>query len=170
MKPLVNEYAPYYQKYIDLVKGDEVIPALESQIDEFMSLVKTIPEEKKTYSYAEGKWTIAELIGHIIDVERVMAFRAFWFARKDPNPLPGFQHDDYVKTAGFNDRTLLSISEEWVQLRKANIAMFKSFNNEVLARRGVANKNEITVLAQIFIIAGHCSHHLNILKEKYLNT
>jgi hypothetical protein len=167
MRPLVNEYAPYYQGYIDQVKGDEIIPVLESQIDEFITLLKTIPEERKTYSYADGKWTIAELLGHIIDTERIMSFRALWFARSDPNPLPGFEQDDFVKIGGANDRTLDSLVDEWVHLRKSNNFMFKSFDKEALHRLGVANYNEVTVLALLYIIAGHCTHHLNILKEKY---
>jgi len=169
MRPLVNEYVPYYQLYVDLVKGEEIIPVLESQIDEFISFVKTIPEEKKTYTYAEGKWTIAELLGHIIDVERVMAFRAFWFARNDPNALPGFEHDDYVKISGSNQRYLFELMDEWVQLRKSNILLFRSLDNEALHRRGTANYNEVSVLALLFIVAGHCTHHLGILKEKYLS-
>ena len=168
MRPVKNEYVPYYQVYIDLVKGDEIIPILEAQVEEFLSLMKTIPEERKTFSYAEGKWTIAELLGHIIDTERIMTFRAFWFARNDPNPLPGFEQDDFVKIAGFNDRSLVSLVEEWVQLRKSNNTLFKSFDKEVLHRRGVANHNEVSVLALLYIIAGHLIHHLEVLKNKYL--
>lgn len=169
MRPLVNEYIPYYQSYVDLVKGNEIIPVLESQIDEFITLMKTIPEERKTYTYAEGKWSIAELLGHLIDSERIMAFRALWFARNDPNPLPGFEQDDYVKIAGSNNRTLSSFTDEWVPLRKSNIILYKSFDNDAIRRHGIANDNDITVLALLFIIAGHFTHHLNILKEKYLN-
>jgi uncharacterized damage-inducible protein DinB len=169
MRPLVNEYAPYYKRYVDLVEGNEIVPVLESQINDFLSLMETIPEEQKAYSYAEGKWTIAELLGHIIDTERIMSFRAFWFARNDPTPLPGFEQDDYVKVAGFNNRTLLSIVEEWVQLRKSNIILIKTFDKDALHRRGVANYNQVTVQALLFIIAGHCTHHLSVLKEKYLD-
>jgi uncharacterized damage-inducible protein DinB len=169
MRPLVNEYAPDFQSYVDLVTGEEVMPVLESQIDEFMKLMKTIPEENSTYSYAEGKWSIAELLGHIIDSERIMTFRALWFARNDPNPLPGFEQDDFVKFAGSNNRTLSSLADEWVHLRKSNIFLYKSFDNEALRRHGFANKNDVTVLALLFIIAGHFTHHLNVLKEKYLN-
>ena len=168
MRPLVNEYIPYYQTYVDLVKGDEIIPVLESQVEEFVSLIKTIPESKKTYCYADGKWSIAELLGHIIDGERVMSFRAFWFARNDPNPLPGFEQDDYVKFSGANNKTLQGLLDEWVQLRKSNIILFKSMDNDALRRRGIANYNDVSVLALLYIIAGHCTHHLNILKSKYL--
>jgi hypothetical protein len=168
MRPKENEYIPYYQPYIDLVKGNEILPVLESQVDEFISLIKTIPEERKTYSYAEGKWTIAELLGHIIDTERIMTFRALWFARSDPNPLPGFEQDDFVKYAGSNERTLSGLMDEWVLLRKSNNLLFKSFDNNALHMRGTANYNQVTVLALLYIIAGHFTHHLNILKDKYL--
>lgn len=168
MRPSIDEYAPYYQSYVDLVGGNEIIPVLESQTDEFITLMKTIPEVKKTYTYAQGKWSIAELLGHVIDSERIMTFRALWFARNDTNPLPGFEQDDFVKSAGFNNRTLSSLAEEWIHLRRSNIILFKSFDNNALARHGIANNNNVTVLALLFIIAGHFTHHLNVLKEMYL--
>ena len=168
MRPKGNEYAPYYQRYIDQVVGEDINLILETQINEFMRLLETIPEDKKTFAYAEGKWTIAELLGHIIDTERIMAFRALWFARNDPNPLPGFEQDDFIQYANFNDRTLLSLAEEWTYLRKSNNILFKNFDESALQRRGVANYNQVTVLALLFIIAGHMTHHLKTLKEKYL--
>ncbi|MGE5363174.1 MAG: DinB family protein [Bacteroidota bacterium] len=169
MRPSVNEYAPEYQSYIDLVKGDEIISVLEAQADEFTALVKSISEEKKTYTYAEGKWSIAEVLGHIIDSERIMTFRALWFARNAPNPLPGFEQDDFVQYAGSNSSTLSSLTDEWVLLRKSNILLFKGFDEDALARHGIANNNDVSVLALLFIIAGHLIHHANILKERYLN-
>lgn len=169
MRPLVNDYAPENQKYVDLVNGYEIIPLLEDQIDEFAKLMKSIPEEKKTYSYSEGKWSIAEVLGHIIDSERIMTFRALWFARNAPDPLPGFEQDDFVRYAGSNGRTLSSLVDEWTLLRKSNILFSKSLDNDALARRGTANNNDVTVLALLFIIAGHLIHHANILKERYLN-
>jgi uncharacterized damage-inducible protein DinB len=168
MRPKENEYAPYYQRYIERVVGEDIITILDNQINEFLELMETIPEEKKIYSYDEGKWTVAELLGHIIDTERIMAFRALWFARNDPNPLPGFEQDDFIQSANFNDRTLLSLADEWTHLRKSNIILFRHFDDAALQRRGVANYNQVTVLALLFIIAGHMTHHLDILKEKYL--
>lgn len=169
MRPSVNEYVPEFQPYVDLVNGNEVIPVLGSQIDEFIALMQTIPEDRKTYSYAEGKWSIAELLGHIIDSERIMTFRALWFARNAPSSLPGFEQDDFAKIANSNNRTLSSLADEWLHLRKSNIFLYKSFDNDALRRHGIANDNDVTVLALLFIIAGHFTHHLNILKEKYLN-
>lgn len=169
MRPSANEYVREFQSYVDLVKGNDVIPVLESQIDEFITLMKTIPEERKSYSYAEGKWTIAELLGHIIDSELVMTFRALWFARNDTSPLPGFEQEDFVKTAGSNNRPLSSLIDEWVYLRRSNMFLYKSFDYDALQRHGIANDNEVSVLALLFIIAGHFTHHMNILKERYLN-
>lgn len=168
MRPSVNDYARENQLYVDLVNGDEIIPVLEAQIDEFTKLIKSIPEERKTFTYAEGKWSIAEVLGHILDSERIMTFRALWFARNDKDPLPGFEQDDFVKFAGSNDRTLSSLVDEWKLLRKSNILLFKGFDSDALVRYGTANNNHVTVLALLFIIAGHLTHHVNILKERYL--
>jgi DinB superfamily len=168
MRPKENEYAPYYKKYIDTIEGDDIIWVLNKQINEFLDLLETIPEEKKTHSYADGKWTIAELLGHVIDTERIMAFRALWFARNDPNPLPGFEQDDFIKYSNFNRRTLRSFMDEFTHLRKSNNILFGSFGEEALHRIGVSNNKQVSVLALLYIIAGHLNHHLAILKERYL--
>jgi uncharacterized damage-inducible protein DinB len=168
MRPKENDYDPYYQEYIDTIKGDDIILALDKQIITCLEFLESIPEEKKTYSYATGKWTIAEVLGHLIDSERIMAFRALWFARNDQSPLPGFEQDDYIKYGDFNKRTLKNLIEEWSYIRKSNNILFASFSEEALKRRGVANEKQITVLALLFIIVGHMNHHLDILKERYL--
>ena len=168
MRPKETDYAPYYQQYIDTVKEDDIMLALNKQINTCLEFLKTIPEEKKTHAYAEGKWTIAELLGHVIDTERIMTFRALWFARNDPAPLPGFEQDDFIKYANFNQRILQSLIEEWAQLRKSNNILFASFDEDALQRRGVASNKQVTVLALLFIIVGHMNHHLDILKERYL--
>ena len=168
MRPLENEYASYYKKYVDTVVGDDVIWVLNNQINDFLDLLETIPEEKKTHSYAEGKWSIAELLGHVIDTERIMAFRALWFARNEPSPLPGFEQDNFIKYSHFNKRTLRSFMDEFAHLRKANNILFASFGEEALHRKGVSNNKEVSVNALLFIIAGHLNHHMTILKERYL--
>ncbi|MDR3610668.1 MAG: DinB family protein [Ignavibacteriaceae bacterium] len=168
MRPNTSDYPPYYQKYIDRVEGDDIIWVLNNQISECLDFLETIPEEKKLYSYAEGKWTIAQLIGHFIDTERIMTFRALWFARNEPVPLPGFDQDNFIKYSNFNRRTLRSFMDEWTHLRKSNIILFESFGEEALHRKGVSNNKEVSVLALLFIIAGHLTHHLAILKERYI--
>ena len=169
MRPKETEYASYYQKYIDTVEGDDIIWVLENQINEFHDFVNSIPEEKKTYSYGEGKWTIAEVIGHIIDTERILSFRALWFARHYSVPLPGFEPDDFIKYANFNRRSLRSLLEEWTHVRKSNNLLFANLGEESLHMQGTASNNPITVISLLYIIAGHLNHHIAILQERYLN-
>ena len=168
MRPAETEYTPYFKQYVDKVEGDDVIWVLETQLNDFLELIYSIPEEKKNYSYKEGKWTIAELLGHVIDSERIFAFRALCFARNDPNPLPGFEQDDYIKNANFNNRTLRSFVDEFTHLRKSNNILFSNFGEEALHRKGTANNKLVTVNALLYVIAGHFNHHMTFLKERYL--
>jgi len=168
MRPNETEYAPYYKKYIDAVEGDDIIWVLEKQINEFTEFINTIPEEKKNYSYAAGKWTTAEVLGHINDTERIMAFRALWFARNEPTPLPGFEQDNFIKYSNFKSRTFRSFADEFIHLRKSNNILFESFGEEALSRQGVSNNRKVSVIALLYVIAGHLNHHIAILKERYL--
>lgn len=168
MRPMETEYPPYYKQYINEVEGDDIIWVLENQLNDFRELVSTISEDKKTYSYAKGKWTIAELLGHVIDTERIFAFRALCFARNDPNPLPGFEQDDYIKYSNFNNRSIRSFIDEFTYLRKSNNILFGNFGEETFHRKGTANNKQVTVNALLFIIAGHFNHHMTFLKERYL--
>ncbi len=168
--PEPNEYAGYYGIYINNIPKDvNIINALEHGREKVQSSIKSIPEEKGNFSYAEGKWNIKEVFGHIADVERIMAYRALCIARGESKSLPGFEQDDYVRTADFNKRSFGSLAEELLHLRNSNIFLFKTFSDEILIRRGLANNKEITVRSLLYIIAGHELHHLKILKEKYLN-
>lgn len=167
--PEQNEYPEYYAGYINNVpKNLEIIKALEDGRNKVQSLIKAIPEEKGIFSYAEGKWSIKEVFGHLADSERIFAYRALCIARGESKSLPGFEQDDYVQMANFNKRSFNSLAEELLQLRNANITLFKSFNDETLMRRGRANNYEFTVRAFLYIITGHELHHLKILKEKYI--
>lgn len=157
----------FHQYYIDLIKTKDIITELKNQSDEVISFLKGMPEKKGDYAYQEGKWSIKEVVGHLADSERVFAYRAMSFARNDKNVLPGFEQDDWVKAANFNNRTLAGLIEELRFVRAANIAMFKSFNPEVIERDGIANNNSYTVKSLLYIIAGHEKHHYNILLEKY---
>ena len=169
MKPQTGDYNPYYGQYISLIE-DDVINVLKTQLQSTIKLLKGIDEEKGNFSYAEGKWTIKELLGHAIDAERIMAYRALSFARNEKQAQPGFEQDEYVADGNFNSRSLEEMINEFELVRKANIILFESFDAETLNRRGIANENEITVLALIFIIAGHEKHHMKILKERYLKS
>ncbi len=167
MKPQPGDYALHYDMYISLIKNDDVFAALENRTQSLVKLLNSIGEQKGNYAYAEGKWTIKQVIGHVIDTERIMAFRALSFARGEKQPIPGFEQDDYVDEANFNERTLKDLLSEFEAVRESSIILFKSFTEEMFNRRGIAGGNEITVLALLFIIAGHEKHHLNVLREKY---
>ncbi len=167
-RPSDNDYAPYYADYMKHIEGDDIIKILSDQLVEDKKLFDSISEVKAAYAYAEGKWTIKEVVGHLIDVERVMAYRALCIARGEKQSLPGFEQDDYVENGKFNKRTLKNLIEELKLVRESNLVMFKNFDEEMLERRGTANNFEVTALSFLFIIAGHQMHHIKILKERYL--
>jgi len=162
-----TEYAPYYAAYIQQA-GNDIEAELEKQLHELSAFIRDIPEEKNNFAYAPGKWTTKEVIGHIIDVERIMACRALRIARNDGTPLPGFDQDNYVTHARHAERTLDSLSEEFKLLRQGNIFLFKTFNEEELFRIGSANGYPISVRALLHVITGHLKHHVHILEERYL--
>lgn len=166
-RPQADEFPVYYKGYIDTV-ADDVLLELENQIESLPKFLSAISEEKASFAYAEGKWTIKEVLGHMLDTERIMSYRALCFARRDETALPGFDENVYVKHAHFNDRTLQSLLDEFVVLRKSTMYLLKSFNQEELNRSGISNDKPITVRALIFILAGHVNHHQHILKERYL--
>ncbi|HYK75571.1 MAG TPA: DinB family protein [Daejeonella sp.] len=166
-RPQSNEFAPYYATYIDTV-ADNVLTELEQQKQALPEFLAGISPEKADFAYAPGKWTIKEMLGHIIDTERVMTYRAMRIARNDQTPLASFDEDTYVANAHFKDRTLASLAEEFATLRKANLFLFKSLNETELNRMGTASSNPVSVRALLFILAGHVNHHRRILEERYL--
>ena len=168
MRPAISDYAEYYQKYIDLVKGDDIFKILVEQNMESQNVLNSFSESKGNYSYAEGKWTVKEVIGHIMDVERIFAYRALCIARGETKPLPGMDQDYYVKNGNFNKRQLIDINYEYRLVRESNILLFGGFDKSVLQNRGNASGYEVTVLALMFMTAGHVKHHLNILMERYM--
>ena len=168
MRPKPGDYNPYYDRYISLIEGDDIIEVLKDQIKLSEVFLRNLTEEYGNYSYEEGKWTVNEVLGHVIDTERIMAYRALAFARNEEQPLPGFEQDDYVIESNFNERKLDNLVNEFIAVRESNIILFKSFDKDILKRKGTASDNEISVIALIYIIAGHEKHHLRILKERYL--
>jgi len=167
MRPNKNDYAPYYDRYVSLVKGDNIHKILAEQSMATQEVLNSFPGTVGNYSYEDGKWTVKEVIGHLIDTERVMAYRAMCIARGEKKPLPGFEQDDYVKFGNFNKRELSDLIYEFRLLRESNLLLAKGFDEECLQRRGVASNNEINVLALLYIIAGHENHHMRILHERY---
>ncbi len=172
MKTDINShnFAEYFNHYISLVKDfgsvNDVLVQSRKRTNQLLDLVT---EENGSYAYADGKWTIKELLVHIIDTERIFCNRAVRFARNDKTDLPGYDHDDYVGYSGANERKLSEIITELNLVRSATEALFNSFNDEMLNRSGTANNNKLTVLSIGYIMAGHETHHINILEERYMN-
>jgi hypothetical protein len=168
VRPQPTEYASYYEKYISLVPGADAIGVLEAQRMLMTQLLGARSEREGNFRYAPDKWSLKEVVGHIADTERIFAYRALRIGRGDTTPIEGFEQDDYVKNGGFTERSLADLTDEYDQVRGATLALYQGFATAAWARRGVANKNEVTVRALAFIIAGHELHHRRILEENYL--
>lgn len=165
-----SEYSPYFEGYMQLVSKKEksIIENLEDSQNEFESLLRTLDKEKHGFAYEEGKWTLKELIQHVIDTERVFCYRALCFARNDKTELPGFDQDVFVDNDTANERNYFDLLDEMATLRESTIQLFKSFSDEALLRIGVASDNNMSVRALGYLSSGHQLHHLNIVKERYL--
>jgi hypothetical protein len=169
IKPNSDEYAPYYEKYVSLIAPGDIIATLEQQLSSTLEVLRGIDESRGGNRYAPDKWSIKELIGHLIDSERIFSYRALRFARNDQTPLPGYEQDDYVRDANFDDQSLNDLATEFEYVRRSSIQLFKSFPEDAWLRRGSANDNEVSVRGLAFIIAGHVLHHVEILKTRYLD-
>ena len=167
-RPQPAEYDAYYEKYVSLVPEDEVITALAAQPDELEQLFRGVPEEKGTFAYAEGKWTVKESISHIIDGERMFAYRALRIARGDKTPIEGFEQDGYIENSHANRRTIAELLNEFRLLREANVLFFRNLEAGDWVREGTANDVSISVRSLGWIMAGHIRHHVAILQERYL--
>ncbi|HEY3216193.1 MAG TPA: DinB family protein [Candidatus Eisenbacteria bacterium] len=167
-RPAADEHIPYYGKYIALATESEAVAALEAQLEDMLPFLRGLGEEQGTLRYAPGKWSIKEVIGHLIDSERVFAYRAMRIARADRTPLAGFDENTYVPAARFDRLTLKVLVDELELVRRSNLAMFRGLDEDAWVRRGTANDNEVSVRALAFIIAGHGRHHVEILQERYL--
>lgn len=168
-RPQPNEYAVFYKGYIDSVPDENIFFFLQDQTDEFIAFLHTLHDVDLQYRYQEGKWTIAELLGHIIDTERVMVYRILRFSRNDKTPIPGFDQDPYVKYGTYNSRSLDSLIAEFEGLRRSNLELIGAVTDEQSKWTGEANEKIFSVRALVYIIAGHLIHHTRILREKYLN-
>jgi len=167
-KPEQNEYDPYYERYVSLVENDEIIKTLSGQPADMRALFAEMTEEKDSFAYADGKWTIKELLGHIIDGERMFGYRVFRISRGDMTPIEGFEQDGYIENARSNSRGLSDLLDEFELLRVANVLMFNNLNAADWQRMGVASEKAVSVRALAYIMAGHVTHHVNILSERYL--
>ena len=165
-RPEPNEYAPYYADYVRHADTDDILTALQSQVDEVKAIVGRIPDTV-TRDRQDGKWSLREVIGHLNDAERVFSYRAFRFSRNDKNPLASFEQDDYVREGNANQRTVNDLLGEFSLLRQATIASFRHITPEIAVRRGVASGQEMSVRALLYVTYGHARRHLEIIKERY---
>jgi hypothetical protein len=167
-RPSPDEYNTHYAGYVRTVPDGPILDFLKVRRDELAELLRSVPPDLEAYRYAPGKWSVREVAGHVIDSERVFAYRALAFARGAADPLPGMDQDAYAAAAPFGDRTLASIADEFVTVRDATISLVQSFGPEIADRGGVASGYPVTVRALVWIIAGHERHHAYVLADRYL--
>jgi len=163
-----NEYNPYYKRYIEMSGNSDLVTGLRTGFEESLKFYNSIPSNKLEHSYEDGKWTVKEVIQHIMDTERIFAYRALRFARQDKTPLSGFEQNDYVPTSQANSRDFKNLISEYTAIRQATIAMFENFSNDMLTSIGKASGSNMSVRALGFITIGHEMHHCNVIKERYL--
>jgi len=167
-KPQPSEYAAAYQRYIDLATEDDIVGALDAQARETATLLGGLTEEQAAHRYAPGKWSVKQIVGHIIDGERVFAYRVHAIARGETQPLPGFDQDPYVANGGADDRSISDLAEELATVRKGNVMMMRALSEEAWRRMGTASDNPVSPRALAYGMLGHERHHVRILRERYL--
>ncbi len=167
-RPDLTRVPEYYHKYINQTEGDDIVKVFKAQTKSFLKFLDEIPKKKRDYKYAEDKWTIKEVLQHIIDAERVFAYRALCFARKDATPLPSFDENDYADNAKVENRKWKDLVKEFTAVRESTEIFFNSLDEEQLETSGTASGKSVYVLAIGHIIVGHANHHINITKERYL--
>ncbi len=166
-RPTAEEYAPGHAGYVALVEEEDILSAMERQSSEMQKFLASLDETKSAYRYAEGKWSVKEVIGHITDAERIISYRALAIARGESQPLPGFDENAYVENAGFDDWKVGDLAEQYALVRRANIVFFQNLPAEAWQRRGTANNAPASVHGMAYVIVGHERHHLQVLHERY---
>lgn len=167
-KPEAAEHNPYYSRYIDLVPEGDIVSTLRDQFKDTLALIRTIPEPRGGFRYSEGKWSVKEMLGHLIDAERIFVYRALCIARGEKQNLPGFEEDDYVRGAAFDSLQLSALIEEFESVRNSTVRFFASLRGSDWKKMGTANGSGVSVRAIAYIMAGHERHHLGVLRERYL--
>lgn len=167
-KPLPTTYLAYFERYVNQVPEDDLFVAFENQLPLVQSFLSNVPADKQTFAYASGKWTLKEMLLHIIDTERIFSYRALCIARGEKNSVLGFDEDEYASHSDANSRSWESLVEEFLAVRQSTLLLFKSFSKEALQKSGLANNNPLTVISAGFIILGHFYHHKNVAVERYL--
>jgi hypothetical protein len=167
-RPSESEYDPYYQSFIDRVQDEPIMDVLEEQRHEIMGFLGSLDKATAEYRYGPEKWSIKEVIGHLVDTERIFATRALCFARGEHNPLPSFEQDEYVRSGCFDHRSLSNLSHEFEAVRRSTESLFGGFDEDQWDRAGVANEVRMSVRAVAYIVAGHAAHHMSVIRERYL--
>ena len=168
LHPETNEYASAFAEYVGRIGEDEdVLTVLSDQLDRLLAWLERIPGSRADYRYAPGKWSIKEVVGHLSDTERVFAYRALRIGRADATPLPSFDDQGYVSEQRAGDRTLVEVAQEWVDVRRATLSLFRNFPSAAWTRRGTASGQPVSVRAIAYVIAGHVRHHLEVLEDRY---
>jgi hypothetical protein len=166
-RPEPGEYAPYYDRYISLVSGADILGALDSQRRQMLILLSGHDDSDGNFRYAPDKWSVKQVLGHVCDTERIFAYRALRIGRGDRTPIEGFEQDDYVRNGPFANRPLAELIEDYIAVRRATLTLLRNLDEAAWTRRGTANNNEVSVRAIAYTIAGHELHHRRILEEKY---
>jgi DinB superfamily len=168
-RPEAGEFAEFYSGYVSKVPGTDVLSFLQQQMDSATSLIREIPESQGDHTYASGKWSIKELLGHVIDTERVFAYRALVFGRNDTAALPGFDQDQWIQNSNYGNLSIRQILAEFESVRRATLLMLQGLPPAAWGRRGTANDKQMSTRGAAFVIAGHTQHHLDILNSRYLH-
>lgn len=167
-KPGAEEYAPYYGKYVSLVPDGDIVGTLTKQLGDTLSAWRAVPADKAEHRYAPGKWTTKEMMAHVIDTERIMAYRALRIARGDKTALPGFEQDDFIACGDWSNRTMADLADEFESVRKSNLYLFRNLSDAAWKQVGTASNNPVSARALAYIIAGHELYHQEILRDRYL--
>lgn len=166
-RPSHTEYDAAFERYVSRVPEDDILPALEVQPGELSAALAAVGPERESFRYAPGKWSIRDVVGHMVDAERVMGYRALAISRGEKAQLPAFEEDDYAATAGYAHRPLASTLDEFASLRRSHVLMFRHLDREAWGRVGIANSLPITPRALAYVLVGHVRHHMAVLAEKY---
>lgn len=167
-RPQATDFPPFYNTYVSKVDADSVSEAITKYTEALQSFYNSLPEDKAEYRYAPGKWTLKELLQHVIDTERIMSYRLLRIARKDKTPLPSFDENEYALHSLANNRSFASIKEEFTAIRKSTNLLLRSLNEEQLSEEGIASNKPVTANAVAYIIIGHMLHHKQVVEERYL--
>jgi hypothetical protein len=166
-RPEPGEYAPYYDRYISLIQGNDILTTLDAQRRQMLLLLSGRDEADGDHRYSPDKWTAKEVLGHVCDAERIFAYRALRISRGDRTPIEGFEQDDYVRNGPFGSRPLADVIEDYIAVRRATLTLLRDLTEEAWLRRGIASNNPVSVRALAYLIAGHELHHRRILEQKY---